>query len=141
MEIDKPIKETYAITLETYCKQEGVSVEDVQSKSRNPKISEARKNIARAMAYSEGLDYKVIAVRLKVSNTTVWNYLNTKSDKLEKKPANTKNSLTLDFSSCPEVYDDVLRLAGEELREPENQAVWILKSIYNKGMALVKVRE
>jgi len=119
----KEIKDMDTIPLETYCKQEGVSVEDVQSKSKDPKISEARKNIAKAMANAEGLDYKVIAVRLKMAHSTVWNYLNTKPEKTL-----AKNSLTLDFSSCPEVYDNIITRADEELRDPEKQAVWILKT-------------
>lgn len=118
------------ITLKTYCDREGVSVEDIISDSKSPEISQARKNISRAMAAEERLDYKIIALKLKMSPSAVWTYLNTVSDKKQ-----VKNCLVLDFTGCPEIYDDILSMADEELREPEKQAVWIFKKIHKKGMA------
>ena len=111
-------------SIKKYCDEQGVSVDDVLSSSRNPKLAAARKNIAQAMKNVEGVDYKTIAAKLKMSHSTIWNYLNTRPAKTSIKA--TGKQMILDFKDCPEIYARIVVMAEQELREPENQALWIL---------------
>ena len=98
-------------SIKKYCDEQGVSVDDVLSSSRNPKLAAARKNIAQAMKNVEGVDYKTIAAKLKMSHSSI---------------KATGKQMILDFKDCPEIYARIVVMAEQELREPENQALWIL---------------
>ena len=57
----------------------------------------------------------------------------------KKTPVPRQLILQLDFTVFPEIYDDLKTLAAQELRSPENQALWILKQIQERGMSIINL--
>jgi len=49
--------------------------------------------------------------------------------------------IRLDFSRHDDIYDDLLKMADEQLRTPENQAMFIFKLIYEMGLEQFQVAE
>lgn len=141
--------------MQPYCDAEGVAYEDIISNARTSKLSAARKNIAIAMN-SEGLSEKIIALRLNLAVPTIYSYLNpdtkeetvndennisentpTEPENLDTEPKNQypgKLKILIDFKKRPEVYESLLIRAEEELREPDQQALWFLVKIYEKTL-------
>jgi len=48
-------------------------------------------------------------------------------------------TMVLKFDKHPEVYDQIHKLAEERLRKPENQALWILLKVHERGLAIPEV--
>lgn len=44
--------------------------------------------------------------------------------------------LTLTFDKYPDVYHDIVKMAEEELRNPENQVLWMLVKLHERGLAI-----
>jgi hypothetical protein len=52
-------------------------------------------------------------------------------EKIEK---NSIKEITVNFTDHPEIYKELLELAEEKLRKPENQVLWVLIKISEKGL-------
>lgn len=50
------------------------------------------------------------------------------------KETDVKIELTIDFTDHINIYDDLVELAGEKLRKPEYQVLWMLIKLYEKGI-------
>jgi len=123
-------KFTVSVDLPKYCAQEGISVEKVTSDSKMPVIADARKRIARAMV-ADGIDRKLVALKLKIGASTLWNYLqedNPESDKPKKPEVIKKDKpvITLDFTDREDLYEEICNIAEERLRKPAGQVLWWL---------------
>jgi len=51
---------------------------------------------------------------------------------------NINKTLTLAFDNHPELFDDIIKLAQAELRDPDQQALWILLKVQERGLNLEK---
>jgi len=127
-------KFTVAVDLKKYCAQEGISIEKVTSGSKVPAIAEARKRIARAMV-ADGIDRKLIQLKLKIGHSTLLNYLHgykSKDDKPEEdkpkddKPEEFRTAIKVDFTGRESVYLKICDVAKRHLRKPEDQLLWFL---------------
>ena len=49
--------------------------------------------------------------------------------------------IIIDFSKHGDIYDELLEMAKEQLRSPENQILFIFKLIYERGMKKIHVAE
>jgi len=56
------------------------------------------------------------------------------ANKIQSKSKN--KTLTLCFDDHPELYNDIIKLADRELREPENQALYILLKVRERGLKI-----
>jgi len=56
----------------------------------------------------------------------------------KKQPEKKDKTLVLCFDDHPELYNDIIKLADKELREPENQAIYILLKVHERGLNLEK---
>ena len=63
-----------------------------------------------------------------------------KPDKNKPTPKIAKK-ITVDFTHHQEIYDKILSMASEQLRTPENQALYMFKLIHEKGKDALKVEE
>ena len=49
--------------------------------------------------------------------------------------------IEIDFSNHPEVLQDLVEMAARDLRDPDKQALFILRHIYEKGLKIAEVDE
>ena len=140
-EIDEALKEGAKgiMDLEEYCSAEGTTVAKVTSDLKTPAIAEARRNIARAM-HADGVKQKIIALKLKIGSSTLWNYLQDEKPEVdEPEPGNGNLMIEVDFSENEELYGKILVISKDRLRKPKNQMLWWLRNTdfdkLNKGLS------
>jgi len=141
-EITKALKEgakAGIVDLKEYCSAEGTTVAKVTSGLKRPEIAEARKRIARAMD-ADGIDRKIIALKLKIGASTLWNYFQEEKPEVdEPEPGNGNLMIEVDFSENEELYGKILVISKDRLRKPKNQMLWWLRNTdfdkLNKGLS------
>jgi|GEM_PF-1669938 len=127
-EIDEALKEGAKgiMDLEEYCSAEGTTVAKVTSDLKTPAIAEARRNIARAM-HADGVKQKIIALKLKIGSSTLWNYLQDEKPEVdEPEPGNGNLMIEVDFTGREDLYQRICDIAEGRLRKPKNQVLWWL---------------
>lgn len=114
--------------LKQYCDQEDIKPDYVLQKNRDSEVAKARKIIARAMD-QDGIHYTDIALHLKITKSTVWNYLNMVT------VDQNEDLAALVLSGLSDTYKNLAEIAKEQERTPLLQMRFILKEYCNKENA------